>query len=270
VPTIEIRGLSKRFGKKVVLDGLDLTVPEGKNTVVIGGSGTGKSVLIKCVVGLLRADAGEIRIDGEDVTKMDERELVRVRRKFGMLFQGSALFDSLNVEDNVAFALRRLHRYPEHQIPNVVEEKLAMVGLRDIQHLMPAELSGGMKKRVGLARAIASEPEILLYDEPTTGLDPIMADVINDLVIRLRESLGVTSISITHDMASAYKIADYIAMLYKGRIIEVGTPDEIRHSANPVVSQFVEGRAHGPITAELEEFKRFVHRSDETRGQEGH
>ena len=270
MPTIEIRGLSKRFGRNVVLDGLDLTVPRGKNTVVIGGSGTGKSVLIKCVVGLLRADAGEIRIDGEDVTKMDERELVRVRRKFGMLFQGSALFDSMNVEDNVAFALRRLHRYPEHQIPNVVEEKLAMVGLGDIQRLMPAELSGGMKKRVGLARAIAAEPEILLYDEPTTGLDPIMADVINDLIIRLRESLGVTSISITHDMASAYKIADYIAMLYKGKIIEVGTPDGIRNSANPVVSQFVEGRAQGPITAELEEFKRFVHRSDESRGQEGH
>ena len=270
MPTIEIRGLSKRFGKKVVLDGLDLTVPQGKNTVVIGGSGTGKSVLIKCVVGLLRADAGEVRIDGEDVTKMDERELVRVRKKFGMLFQGSALFDSMDVEDNVAFALRRLHRYPERQIPNVVEEKLAMVGLRGIQRLMPSELSGGMKKRVGLARAIAAEPEILLYDEPTTGLDPIMADVINELIIGLRESLGVTSISITHDMASAYKIADYIAMLYKGKIIEVGTPDRIRHSANEVVSQFVEGRAQGPITAELEEFKRFVHRPDESRGQEGH
>jgi phospholipid/cholesterol/gamma-HCH transport system ATP-binding protein len=268
VPTIEIRGLSKRFGAKVVLDGLDLTVPQGKNTVVIGGSGTGKSVLIKCVVGLLRADAGEIRIDGEDVTKMDERELVRVRKKFGMLFQGSALFDSMNVEENVAFALRRLHRYPEHQIPNVVEEKLTMVGLRDIQHLMPSELSGGMKKRVGLARAIAAEPEILLYDEPTTGLDPIMADVINDLIVRLRESLGVTSISITHDMSSAYKIADFIAMLYKGKIIEVGTPDGIRHSANPVVSQFVEGRAQGPITAEHEEFVRFVRRSGEPRGQE--
>lgn len=259
---IAIRDLSKRFGKKVVLDGLDLTVPKGKNTVVIGGSGTGKSVLIKCVVGLLRPDEGEIRIDGEDVTKMDERDLVRVRRKFGMLFQGSALFDSLNVGDNVAFALRRLKMYPERQIRDVVEEKLSMVGLRDIQLLMPAELSGGMKKRVGLARAIAAEPDILLYDEPTTGLDPIMADVINDLIVSLRESLGVTSISITHDMASAYKIADFIAMLYKGRIVEVGTPAEIRGTSNPVVRQFVEGRAQGPITAESEEFVRFVRRRD--------
>ena len=266
---IEIRGLTKRFGRKVVLDGLDLTVPRGKNTVVIGGSGTGKSVLIKCVVGLLRADAGEILIDGEDVTKMDEREIVRVRRKFGMLFQGAALFDSMNVGENVAFALRRLHLYPERQIRDVVEEKLSMVGLRDIQHLMPAELSGGMKKRVGLARAIASEPEILLYDEPTTGLDPIMADVINDLIISLRELLGVTSISITHDMASAYKIADHIAMLYKGKIVEVGTPEEIRNTRNPVVSQFVEGRAVGPITAEHEEFVRFVRRSGETGMQGG-
>jgi len=266
---IEILGLEKRFGSKVVLDGLDLTVPRGKNTVVIGGSGTGKSVLIKCVVGLLRADEGEILIGGEDVTKMDERELVRVRRKFGMLFQGSALFDSMNVGENVAFALRRLRLYPERQIRDVVEEKLSMVGLRDIQHLMPAELSGGMKKRVGLARAIASEPEILLYDEPTTGLDPIMADVINDLIISLRELLGVTSISITHDMASAYKIADHIAMLYKGKIVEVGTPEEIRNTRNPVVSQFVEGRAVGPITAEHEEFVRFVRRSGETGMQGG-
>jgi len=261
---IEIRGLQKRFGEKVVLDGLDLTVPRGENAVVIGGSGTGKSVLIKCVVGLLPANGGEILVDGEDVTKMDERELVRVRKKLGMLFQGAALFDSMNVGENVAFALRRLHNYPERQVRDVVEEKLAMVGLRDIQHLMPAVRSGGMKKRVGFARSIAAEPEILLYDEPTTGLDPIMADVINDLLISLRESLGVTSISITHDMASAYKIADQIAMLYKGKIIEVGTPEEIRNTHNPVVAQFVEGRAEGPITAEHEDFIRFVRRSEES------
>jgi phospholipid/cholesterol/gamma-HCH transport system ATP-binding protein len=265
---IEIRGLSKRFGTKVVLDGLDLKVPGGKNTVVIGGSGTGKSVLIKCVVGLLRPDEGEILIDGEDITRMKEAELVRVRQKFGMLFQGAALFDSLDVGDNVAFALRRLKMVPERQIRDVVEEKLSMVGLREIQRLMPAELSGGMKKRVGLARAIASEPDILLYDEPTTGLDPIMADVINDLIITLRERLGVTSIAITHDMASAYKIADQIAMLYKGKIVEVGTPEEIRNTRNPVVAQFVQGRARGPITDENEEFQRFVRRQAGERTDE--
>ncbi len=265
---IEIRNLHKRFGTKVVLDGLDLSIPNGKTTVVIGGSGTGKSVLLKCILGLLHPEQGEILVDGEDVTKMDERELVRVRKKFGMLFQGAALFDSMNVADNVAFALRRLHMVPERQIASIVEEKLTMVGLRDIQHLMPAELSGGMKKRVGLARAIAAEPEILLYDEPTTGLDPIMADVINELIISLRESLGVTGIAITHDMASAYKIADFIAMLYKGRIVEVGSPQQIRETRNPVVSQFVEGRAEGPITAEHEDFIRFVRKGGGAGGRE--
>lgn len=264
---IEIRGLCKRFGKKVVLDGLDLTVPRGENMVVIGGSGTGKSVLLKCVVGLLRPDEGEIRIDGEDITRMDEEELSLVRRRFGMLFQGSALFDSMNVGENVGFALRQLRKYPEERIREVVEEKLSMVGLREIQRLMPAELSGGMKKRVGLARAIASEPDILLFDEPTTGLDPIMADVINDLIVSLRERLGVTSITITHDMASAYKIADRIAMLYKGRIVESGSPDGIRNTANPVVAQFVQGRSRGPITDESEEFVRFVRgRAEEGTG----
>jgi phospholipid/cholesterol/gamma-HCH transport system ATP-binding protein len=265
---IEIKGLCKRFGSKVVLDGTDLEIPKGKTTVVIGGSGTGKSVLLKCILGLLKPEAGSIQVDGEDVTTLNEHGLVRVRRKFGMLFQGAALFDSMTVGDNVAFALRRLRLYPEKQILNLVEEKLAMVGLRNVSHLMPAELSGGMKKRVGLARAIAAEPQILLYDEPTTGLDPIMADVINDLIVALRESLGVTGIAITHDMASAYKIADRIAMLYKGKIISVGTPDEIRNSDSPIVSQFVEGRAKGPITAEHEDFVRFVRRQGEPDGRE--
>jgi len=244
---IAIRDLSKRFGKQVVLDGLELTVPKGKNTVVIGGSGTGKSVLIKCAVGLLHPDAGEIRIDGQDIIRMDERELVRVRRRFGMLFQGAALFDSMDVGENVAFVLRRLKMYPERQIPEVVEEKLSMVGLRNIQRLMPAELSGGMKKRVGLARAIASEPDILLYDEPTTGLDPIMADVINDLIIKITREVGATALSITHDMASARKIANRIAMLYDGRIIWAGSTAKIDTSANAFVEQFINGRADGPI-----------------------
>jgi phospholipid/cholesterol/gamma-HCH transport system ATP-binding protein len=262
-PIIQIRELHKSFGTNRVLQGVDLDVYKGENMVVIGGSGSGKSVLIKCVIGLLKPDSGSIFIDSVDVTKISEEEMVEVRKKFGMLFQGAALFDSLTVGENVAFELRRLKLVPEDKIYEVVEEKLSMVGLRNIQHLMPSELSGGMKKRVGLARAIASEPEILLYDEPTTGLDPIMADVINDLVISMKEILDVSSISITHDMTSAYKIGDKIAMLYNGKIVEVGTPEEIKNSKNPIVIQFIEGHAEGPITRESEEFVRFDKKAGE-------
>ena len=257
---IDIINLCKSFNGHKVLDNLNLKINTGETTVIIGRSGCGKSVLLKHIIGILKPDSGQVLADGRDVATMDMKELNSLRMKFGMLFQGAALFDSMDVGENVAFVLRRLKLYPESHIREVVEEKLSMVGLRDIQRLMPAELSGGMKKRVGLARAIASEPDILLYDEPTTGLDPIMADVINDLIISLRETIGVTSITITHDMASAYKIADHIAMLYRGKIIEVGTPEQIRTTANPVVAQFVQGRAHGPITDESEEFVRFVSR----------
>lgn len=266
-PKIKIRDLYKAFGENKVLQGVNLDVYKGENMVVIGGSGTGKSVLIKCVIGLLKPDAGNIFIDGTDISKVSEDEMVEVRKKFGMLFQGAALFDSMNVGANVAFELRRLAMIGEDRVYDVVEEKLTLVGLRNIQHLMPSELSGGMKKRVGLARAIASEPEILLYDEPTTGLDPIMADVINDLVNTMKEKLDVTSISITHDMTSAYKIGDKIAMLYKGKIIEVGTSDEIRETANPVVRQFIEGRAEGPITEESDEFVRFDSKFQELKNR---
>jgi phospholipid/cholesterol/gamma-HCH transport system ATP-binding protein len=247
---IEIRGLHKRFGKKVVLDGLDLDIPTGKNTVVLGGSGTGKSVLIKCMVGLLRPDAGSILVDGEDVTRLGERDLVRVRKKFGMLFQGAALFDSLSVWENVGFGLKQHTKKSDKEIRAVATQKLALVGLKDVEDKMPVDLSGGMKKRVGLARAIAMDPEIILYDEPTTGLDPITADAINDLIVGLRKKLGVTSVAITHDMHSAYKISDRIAMLYKGEILETGTPDDIRNTTNPIVKQFITGSAVGPITAE--------------------
>ncbi|NIO16857.1 MAG: ATP-binding cassette domain-containing protein [Deltaproteobacteria bacterium] len=256
-PIIKIRDLHKSFGINRVLQGVNLDIFKGENMVVIGGSGSGKSVLIKCVIGLLKPDAGSISVDGVDVTKITEEEMVEVRKKFGMLFQGAALFDSLTVGENVAFELKRLKLVPAGKLYQIVEEKLSLVGLRNIQHLMPSELSGGMKKRVGLARAIASEPEILLYDEPTTGLDPIMADVINELVISMKSILNVTSISITHDMTSAYKIGDKIAMLYNGKIVEVGTPDEVRSSENPIVRQFIEGRAEGPITEESEEFVKF-------------
>jgi phospholipid/cholesterol/gamma-HCH transport system ATP-binding protein len=247
---IELRGVSKRFGTNQVLDGLDLRIERGETMVVIGGSGTGKSVLLKHIIGLLRPDAGQVVVGGVDVGGLRGVALKEFRKGFGMLFQGAALFDSLRVSENVAFGLREHARLPEDQIRERVREKLALVGLRDVEHLWPAELSGGMKKRVALARALAMEPKILLYDEPTTGLDPIRADAINDLIVELRDRLKVTGVAITHDMTSAYKIADRIAMLYKGKIIAVGTPGEIRGSADPVVRQFITGSARGPITDE--------------------
>jgi len=243
-----VRDLCKSFGSNHVLQGLNLEVNRGEDIVVIGGSGTGKSVLIKCIIGLLKPDRGTIYIDGEEITYYNEAKLNEIRKKFGMLFQFGALFDSMPVWENVGFGLKQHTNLKDNEIRDIVAEKLAMVGLKGVEYLMPSELSGGMKKRVSLARAIAMEPEILLYDEPTTGLDPIMADVINELIIQLREKLRVTSIAITHDMKSAYKIGDRIAMLYKGKIIEVGTPDEIKNSKNEIVQQFIQGKSEGPIT----------------------
>ena len=207
----------------------------------------GKTVLIKCIIGLIQPDEGEIYVDGLEITSLNEKKMNEVRKKFGMLFQGGALFDSMTVWENVGFGLRQQTHLKEEEIRRIASEKLALVGLRNVEDLMPAELSGGMRKRVSLARAIAIEPEILLYDEPTTGIDPIMADAINDLIVQMREKLNVTSIAITHDMKSAYKIADRIAMLYQGKIIEVGTPEEIKNSSNPIVQQFIQGRSEGPI-----------------------
>jgi phospholipid/cholesterol/gamma-HCH transport system ATP-binding protein len=247
-PMIRLRGIAKSFGTHQVLDGLDLDVQRGETMVVIGGSGTGKSVLLKHIIGLLSPDAGEVVVDGVSVARLRGWELKEFRKEFGMLFQGAALFDSLRVLDNVAFGLREHTRLKEPEIRERVREKLALVGLHDVEQLWPAELSGGMKKRVALARALAMEPKILLYDEPTTGLDPIRADAINDLILELRTRLKVTGVAITHDMTSAYKIADRIAMLYKGRIIAVGTPQQIRGSEDPVVRQFITGSARGPIT----------------------
>ncbi|MEK7713134.1 MAG: ATP-binding cassette domain-containing protein, partial [Deltaproteobacteria bacterium] len=211
-----------------------------------------KSVLIKCIIGILKADAGEVYVAGQEVISMKEFQLNEMRKRFGMLFQGGALFDSLSVWENVGFGLKQHTRLSDKEIKERAVEKLELVGLFNVENLRTSELSGGMMKRVSLARAICMEPEILLYDEPTTGLDPIMADVINELIIHLKKTIKVTSIAITHDMVSAYKIADKIAMLYKGKIIEVGTPDEIRASKNEVVQQFIHGRAEGPITAENE------------------
>jgi phospholipid/cholesterol/gamma-HCH transport system ATP-binding protein len=239
--------LHKSFGEKQVLKGCDLEVREGESMVVIGGSGSGKTVLIKCIIGLIQPDQGEIYVDRQEITSLNERRMNEVRKKFGMLFQGGALFDSMRIWENVGFGLRQHTHLNHEEIRRIVSDKLRLVGLKDIEDLMPSELSGGMKKRVSLARAIAMEPEILLYDEPTTGLDPIMADAINELIVQMRERLKVTSVAITHDMKSAYQIADRIAMLYQGKIVEVGTPEEIRNSSNPVVQQFIQGRSEGPI-----------------------
>jgi phospholipid/cholesterol/gamma-HCH transport system ATP-binding protein len=251
-PKIAVRGLKKSFGRKVVLDGIDLDIGVGESVVVIGGSGTGKSVLVKCILGLLDADAGSILIDGQEVTKLPRSRREKLLQKFGMLFQGAALFDSLLVWENVAFGLIQGRGLDRDKAKEIALGKLGAVGLGpEVGELRPAELSGGMQKRVALARAIAAEPEIIIFDEPTTGLDPIMGDVINNLIVKCVKDLGATAISITHDMASAHKIADRIAMIYKGRIIWNGKASEIDHSANPYVDQFIHGRAEGPIKMEV-------------------
>jgi phospholipid/cholesterol/gamma-HCH transport system ATP-binding protein len=244
---IDIINLHKAFNNKHVLSGVNLHVERGETMVVIGGSGSGKSVLIKHVIGLLSPDEGSVIIDGVDISHLREKELNEFRKKYGMLFQGAALFDSLSVWENVGFGLMQHTDMSRDEIKEAAKRKLEMVGLKNIEDLMPSELSGGMRKRVGLARAIAMEPEIILYDEPTTGLDPIMSDAINDLIIEMKKKLNVTSIAITHDMVSAYKIGDKIAMLFEGKILEVGTPDDIRSSVNPVVRQFITGSSVGPI-----------------------
>jgi phospholipid/cholesterol/gamma-HCH transport system ATP-binding protein len=245
---IKIVGLTKSFGTTPVLRGIDLEIETGETMVVIGQSGSGKSVLLKHLIGILKPDKGEIYIDGLEITSLGEEELQRITRKFGMLFQASALFDSLTVGENVSFGLERYTDHSPAEIKRIVAESLNKVGLEGIEGLMPYELSGGMRKRVGLARAIAYGPEIILYDEPSTGIDPIRADSINDLINDLKRDLSVTSVVITHDMVSSYKVADRIAMLYEGRIIEIGNPAEIQASSNPIIQQFIHGQAHGPIT----------------------
>jgi phospholipid/cholesterol/gamma-HCH transport system ATP-binding protein len=247
-PKIAIRGLAKRFDDNVVLDGVDLDVQPAESIGVIGQSGMGKSVLIKCILGLIEPDAGSILIDGEEMVGAGERKWDKCRAKFGMLFQGSALFDSLPVWRNVTFGLTQGRLQNPARMRAIAEENLERVGLgRDVLYLRPSELSGGMQKRVALARAIAPRPEIIFFDEPTTGLDPIRADVINDLIVSLVEDLGVTALTITHDMASARKVAHRLAMLHGGRIIWQGSRDRLYDSGNPFVDQFVQGRAEGPI-----------------------
>ena len=244
---IRIQGLAKRLARKKVLDSVDLEIPTGKTIVVIGRSGTGKSVLLKHIVGLMQPDAGSIEIDGENIVGMKETNLNAVRKRFGMLFQGAALFDSLTVGENIGLGLREHHLMSESEIRVRVAERLEWVGLEGSEKLKPASLSGGMRKRVGLARAIAMNPQYILYDEPTTGLDPIMADVIDQLIRDMQKRMGVTSVVVTHDLASAYKIGDQIAMLNDGKIVFEGTPEETRNTRDPMVRQFIEGSSQGPI-----------------------
>lgn len=244
---IQVSNLYKSFRKKNVHQGVSFDVKEGETLTIIGGSGVGKSILLKQIMGLIKPDQGEIYIDGKEISKMDEEQLHEVQKMIGYVFQEAALFDSLTIRENVAFGLRNLTQMNEDEISEVVTEKLALVGLKNIEHLKPAQLSGGMKKRVGIARAIALGPKILLYDEPTTGLDPVMSDVISDLILRLKET-KVTAIAVTHDMKSAYKISDRIAMLYEGQILEMGTPEKIKNTANPIVRQFITGSSQGPIS----------------------
>ena len=246
-PHIEVKNLTRSFDDRKVLNGINFKATRGKTLVILGGSGCGKSTVLRHIIGSLKPDAGQIWLMGKEITHMNDDEFAEIRKKFGMLFQGAALFDSLTVEGNVGFPLREHTTLEPGAIRQRVQECLALVGLQDVEELHPAELSGGMRKRVGLARAIAMNPEIILYDEPTTGIDPIMGDVVNELIIAMRDRLKVTSVVVTHDMRSAYKVADRIAMLYNGAIVEVGTPDAIKASTHPVVQQFIQGQASGPI-----------------------
>ena len=255
-PMIEMDHVSKSFGTKTVLKDINLTINKGESMVIIGGSGSGKSVTLKCILGLMENDSGVIKVDGRDISEMDSDERHALMNKFGMLFQGGALFDSLPVWENVAFGLIHGRKMDRKQARKIALEKIDAVGMgASVADLYPAELSGGMQKRISLARAIATNPEIIFFDEPTTGLDPIMADVINDLIKKCVTDLGATALSITHDMASARKIADKVAMLYQGEIIWTGPIKKLDKSGNEYVDQFINGRANGPIAKHTEHKK---------------
>jgi len=249
---ISLRHVYKAFGDKPVLVDMSIDIARGESVVIVGGSGTGKSVTLKHMIGLLRPDSGDVIIDGEDIVHMKPLDLNRFRRRFGMAFQEGALFDSMSVFENIAFPLRRHTKMTEEEIRARVEECLEEVHLHGVDGKRPSELSGGMRRRVGFARAISLQPEILLFDEPTTGLDPVISDVIAQLIREMDVKLATTTVTITHDMKVAFKIADRVAMLYRGRIIEDGTPQQFQASTNPIVQQFIEGRAEGPLTADDE------------------
>ena len=246
-PIIELRNIQKTYDGQLVLDGVNLSFYPGQTTVVIGPSGCGKTVLLKHIIAIIKPDSGQVLFEGQDITTMDEHRLEGIRRQMGFLFQGGALFDSMTVEHNVIFPLEQADAGTPAWRLNRCRQVLSLVGMDGTQGKFPEELSGGQKKRVALARAIALNPKVILYDEPTTGLDPIMADVINELILDLQKKLNITSIVVTHDMVSAYKLATRIAMLYEGKIIAVGSPQEIKNSKNPYVQQFISGSSHGPI-----------------------
>ncbi|MBW2600174.1 MAG: ABC transporter ATP-binding protein [Deltaproteobacteria bacterium] len=245
---IKLVDIHKSFGRQKVLDGLTLDIEDGKTTVIIGGSGGGKSVLLKHIIGLLKPDSGQVFVDGVDVASLNDRDLNEIRKKFGMLFQEAALFDSMNVMENVAFPLKEHTGKKEKEIREIVKERLRAVGLTGVEDKMPSELSGGMRKRVGLARAIAMHPQIVLFDEPTTGLDPVMTEAINELIVKTQRRFDLTCVVISHDVQSIFTVGHKIAMLYEGKIIEYGTPEEIKMSSNPVLRQFLSGSLEGPIS----------------------
>jgi len=244
---IELIDVHKSFGTQKVLDGLNLEIVDGQTTVIIGKSGGGKSVLLKHIIGLLKPDSGRVMVDGTDITGLNDKNLNEIRKKFGMLFQEAALFDSMNVAENVAFPLREHTKMKEREIRDIVKERLAAVGLPGVEQKMPSELSGGMRKRVGLARALAMHPQIILFDEPTTGLDPVMTEAINELIITTQKNFDLTCVVISHDIQSIFEVGHRIAMLYEGKIIEYGEPDDIKKSDNPVLTQFLSGSLDGPM-----------------------
>ena len=247
-PAVRLRGLRKAFGDLVVLDGLDLDVARGESMVLIGGSGTGKSVMLKHIIGLLRPDAGTVEVDGVDLSTLSHRRLTRFRRRFGMAFQEGALFDSMTVAENVGFSLRRFTDWSPERIAERVDECLALVRLEGVGEKLPSQLSGGMRRRVGFARAMAHEPQILLFDEPTTGLDPVTTALVDEVILDLTSGRETSAVTITHDMASAFRIADRIGLLYEGRIVALAPPEEFRRNQDPRVQQFIHGNAEGPLT----------------------
>ncbi len=245
---IRVKDLTKKFGNRTILNGISLDIYQGETLVVMGGSGCGKSTFLRHLIGAIAPDSGEVWMFGKNIAKASEEEMDEIRRRFGMLFQSGALFDSMTVGENIALPLREHTQLDESIIGIIIKMKLELVGLRGFENLMPSQLSGGMKKRVGLARAIAMDPKIVFYDEPTAGLDPVMTGVIDKLTMDLTKKLRITSVVVTHDMNSVFRIADRIVMLHQGNVMQIGTPDEIRHSKNPIVQQFITGEAEGPIS----------------------